>query len=189
MKRKISAFLLILFILMISVFIMIVPSFFTKGVSRIQLQQDLPLELVLDGKHDIELVFFGYAGCVDICTPRLENLSKWYDTLSQKNKKHVGLKFLDLSAPHDTTLPDAFAKTFNPDFTGVFLDGHTLRVYTKAFSVYFSKSLIDDTQMDHTAHLYLVKRDDKGKQLRYIYTAYPYDFKQIQSDIQGLIRE
>lgn len=189
MKRYTPAFILIFLVLMTSVSIMIMPSFYTKGISRIELKQDLILELVCEDKQDIELVFFGYAGCMDICTPRLENLGKWYDTLSEQTKKHVRIKFLDLSVPHDRTLPDSFAKVFHPDFKGVFLDDDILRTYTKTFSVYFARSLIDDSQMDHTAHLYLVKKDEKGKQLRYIYTAFPYDFSQIQSDIQGLIHE
>jgi protein SCO1/2 len=189
MKRFIPALVLIFLVLMISVFIMIMPSFYTEGVSRFELKEDLSLELVCEDKQDIELVFFGYAGCTDVCTPRLENLGKWYDTLSQKTKEHVRVKFLDLSVPQDKTLPDNFAKAFHPDFKGVFLDDDILRVYTKTFSVYFAKSLIDDTQMDHTTNLYLIKRDDKRKQLRYIYTAFPYDFAQIESDIQGLIHE
>jgi len=189
MKRYIPALVLIFLVLMTSVFIMIMPSFYTKGISRIELKQDLSLEHICEDKQAIELVFFGYAGCTDVCTPRLENLAQWYDTLSQETKEHVRVKFLDLSVPQDRTLPNTFAKAFHPDFKGVFLDDHILRVYTKTFSVYFSPSLMDDTRMEHTTNLYLVKRDDKKKQLRYIYTAFPYDFAQIQSDIQGLIYE
>lgn len=189
MKRYTPAIILVLLVFITSVFTMIIPSFYTKGISRVELRQDLSLEHVCEDEQEIELLFFGYAGCADVCTPRLEILGQWYETLSQQIKKHARVKFLDLSVPQDTTLPDSFAKTFHPDFKGVFLDDHILRTYTKTFSVYFSRSLLDDTQMDHTAHLYLIKRDDKGKQLRYIYTAFPYDFLQIQSDIQGLIDE
>ncbi len=189
MKRKLSAFILLLFVLIISLFLMIIPSFYTKGISRVALRQDLALELITEDKQDIELVFFGYAGCRDICTPRLENLGKWYGTLSEQTKEHLRIKFLDLSHPQDRSLPDTFAKTFHPSFKGVFLDDDILRVYTKAFSVYFSRSLMDETQIDHTTNLYLVKRSDTGKQLRYIYIAYPYDFAQIQNDIEELIHE
>ncbi len=189
MKKKTSALLLILTVLALSVLVTILPSFYTKGVSRVELKQDLDLELVLDKSHDIELVFFGYAGCADICTPRLQDLGRWYSTLPQKFQKRMTLKFLDLSTPEDKGVPDVFAKAFHQNFQGVFLDDHILRVYTKAFSVYFSPSLMDENEMDHTAHLYLLKRDKEGKELRFIYTAYPYDFRQIQSDIKALIRE
>ena len=189
MKKKITAFFLILLIFVLSTSIMILPSFFTKGMSRIELKQDLELELVLDGSHDTELVFFGYSGCLDICTPRLEKLSSWYSALPEKRRKKFTLRFMDISTPEDKNLPDSFAKAFHPDFKGVFLDNNILRVYTKAFNVYFSKALMDNTEMDHTAHLYLIKKGAHAKQLRFIYTAYPYDFKQIQSDIEELNHE
>lgn len=173
----------------ISVVIMILPSFSTKGVSRIPLNQDIELGLILDGNHHLELVFFGYAGCQDVCTPRLEKLGEWYRTLSVKMKERVRLKFFDLSIPKDKNLPDAFAKAFHESFKGVYLDAGILRIYTKAFNVYFSRSLIDETEMDHTSHLYLVKKDNRGKQLRFIYTAFPYDFEQIQFDLEEISNE
>lgn len=189
MQQKISAFLLILLVLFISAGIMVLPSFFTKGVSRIELRQDLDLDLVLDGDQEIELVFFGYAGCINICTPRLHDLGVWYSSLPQAARQSFTLRFMDISDPEDDKLPDAFAKAFHPDFQGIYLDKDILRVYTKAFNVYFSKALLDETEMDHTTHLYLVKKSKDTKQLRYIYTAYPYDLKQIRSDIEELVHE
>ncbi len=189
MKHKLVAYFIILLVLFLSVTVMLIPTLFTKGISRVELKQDLDLELILDKKHNIELVFFGYAGCNKICTPRLEALGEWYAQLSDETQKYFGLKFLDISMRKDTSLPESFAKAFHEEFEGVFLDKDVVRHYTKAFRVYFSPSLLDKNEIDHTSHLYLVKRDSKGKQLRFIYTAYPYDFKQIQSDIQELIHE
>ena len=96
---------------------------------------------------------------------------------------------MDLSIPEEKNLPDDFAKAFHEKFEGVFLNKDIIRTYTKVFSVYFSTSMLDSSEVDHTAHLYLVKRGEKGKQLRFIYTAFPYDLKQIQSDIQELMNE
>jgi protein SCO1/2 len=189
MRRKLLSFLLILLVITLSASVVILPTFFTKGLSRVELQQDFQLDLILDKESDIELVFFGYAGCINICTPRLESLGKWYTTLPKETQERVGLKLLDLSIPEEKDLPDDFAKAFHPKFEGIFLDRDIIRVYTKVFSVYFSTSMLDSSEVDHTAHLYLVKRDQKGKQLRFIYTAFPYDFKQIQSDIQELMNE
>ncbi len=189
MKQKLTASLLILLVLLVSIAAVILPTFFTKGVSRIELNQELDLERILDKQHEIELVFFGYAGCRNICTPRLEALGNWYAKLPAETQKHLGLKFIDISMREDKTLPDSFAKAFHQDFEGIFLDKDVIRVYTKTFSIYFSKSLIDENEIDHTAHLFIVKRNDDHKQLRFIYTAYPYDFEQIRSDIEELIHE
>ena len=189
MKKNSIPALLVFLLLTASVLIMVSPTFFSKDLSRIELKQDLQLDLVLSEKYDLELVFFGYAGCVDVCTPRLDDLAKWYTSIPNDTQEKVNVKFIDLSVPEDTELPATFAKAFHKDFTGVFLDESVLRIYSKAFGVYFSTSLMDENEIDHTTHLYLVKRDATGKKLRFIYTAYPFDFKQIQSDIEELSNE
>lgn len=190
MIKKTAPIFLILAVVCVSILIVILPTFYSKGLSRVELNQDLDLKLVLDSAQDVELVFFGYAGCIDVCTPRLDALGKWYATLPLGTQEKVGVRFMDLSVPKERSLPDTFAKAFHERFTGVFLDESVLRIYAKAFSVYFSKSLMKDDEIDHSTHLYLVQKDTQGKKLlRFIYTAYPYDFTQIQSDIQELINE
>lgn len=189
MKKRVAASILILLAISISILIVTLPTFFAKELSRTELRQELELEHVLDGSQEIELLFFGYAGCSDICAPRLQAIGNWYSTLEQKMQERLSVKFLDLSIPEERGLPDTFAKAFHKAFTGVFLEQKELRLYTRAFSVYFSPSLLNEREIDHTTHLYLAKRDTKGKELRFIYSAYPYDFKQIQSDIKELIHE
>lgn len=190
MRKKVAPIFLILAVISVSILIIILPTFYSKGASHIELNQELDLELVLDAKQDVELVFFGYAGCIDICSPRLDALGKWYATLPLAKQEKIGVRFIDLSVPEDKTLPNTFAKAFHERFIGVFLEKSVLRVYSKAFMVYFAKSLTNDDEIDHSTHLYLVKKDKEGKKiLRYIYTSYPYDFTQIQSDIKELINE
>lgn len=189
MKKNLLALTLILTVLLVSVSIIILPSFFSKGISRIDMKEKISLDLILNTKEDIEILFFGYAGCLDVCTPRLQDLGQWYNTLDKEIRQHVKVSFLDLSAPEDKNLPDLFAKYFNPQFHGIFLEKSLLKTYTKALRVYFSKSLFYEGEIDHSTHLYMLKRDFQGKFLRFIYTAYPYNFDQIQSDIKRLINE
>jgi len=186
-KKHTLPTLIILFILLFSVFIMLLPSFSSKGVSRMEMNKSMELPYILDANKDIELIFFGYAGCIAICTPRLESLSAWYTHLENKNK--IGVRFMDISAPKDRELPMAFAQAFNKDFIGVHLAQSQIREYTRPFQVYFSTSLIDSTEFDHTANLYLLKREGQKKVLRYIYTSYPFDFEQINLDIKELLNE
>jgi len=176
---------MIFLVLLLSVLISIAPTFFTKGVSRVSLHQAIELPLILNTDKKIELIFFGYSGCTDICTPRLHTIAKWYDSFKYKDK--VQVKFLDISQPYDSFLPNLFARSFHKDFRGVYLTETNLRQYTKAFNVYFSKSLVNKYEFDHTANLYLLKRSKNLKELRYIYTAYPYDLKQINTDIEELL--
>ena len=189
MKKKLQSASMIILVVMVSVLIMIIPTFFTKGISRVVLKQEINLPLILDDEQDVKLLFFGYAGCTDICTPRLQYISQFYDTLSVDMKQRVGVEFLDISVPYDAELPSRFAEFFNPDFKGIYLSNEVLREYTKEFNVFFSKSLLDDTEYDHTSNIYILKKTQGKKELRYVYNSYPYDFKQINLDIKGLLDE
>ncbi|EDZ61926.1 conserved hypothetical protein [Sulfurimonas gotlandica GD1] len=119
----------------------------------------------------------------------MQDISTLYKSLNSETTKRVGLEFLDISTPDDETLPNRFANFFNEDFKGIYLDKNTLRDYTKVFSVYFSKSLMDKTEYDHTANLYLIKRSKNKKEIRYIYNSYPYNLHQIKLDIEELLHE
>jgi len=189
MKAKLLSASMLILVVVVSILIMIIPTFFTKGVSRISLNKEVDLPLILNDDKDIGVLFFGYSGCSDICTPRLQSLNKFYEALDTDIKQKIGVEFLDISVPSDSELPSRFAKFFNPDFKGIYLNNSVLREYTKLFNVYFSQSLMDTTEYDHTSNIYIVKKSQNKKELRYIYNSYPYDFKQISSDIRGLINE
>ena len=189
MKTKLQSTSMIILVIVVSVLIMIIPTFFTKGISRVVLKKEVNLPLILNDDKDIKLLFFGYSGCSDICTPRLQSLNKFYKALDTDIKQKIGVEFLDISVPRDSELPARFAEFFNPNFKGIYLDNTILREYTKLFDVYFSQSLMDSTEYDHTSNIYIVKKSQNKKELRYIYNSYPYDFKQINSDIRELLNE
>ena len=188
-SRKIYTIILPLLVILVSILVMIIPTFLTTGVSRITTSKEINLPLILNDEKDIKLIFFGYSGCSDICTPRLLSIAKFYRTLNKEIKNRVGVEFLDISIPNDETLPKRFAEFFNPSFKGIYLSKDTLRDYTKEFKVFFSQSLIDKTEYDHTVNLYLVKKENNKKILRYIYNAFPFDYKQIKLDIKELLNE
>ena len=189
MKKKISGLLLLLFVLFTSVMVMILPTFFTKGISRTTMNQEFDLPLLMNDEKDVKLLFFGYSGCSDICSPRLEAINKFYTMLTKEEKKRVGVEFVDISSPSDKSLPHRFASFFNPDFKGIYLNQKVLREYTKAFQVFFSKSLLNETEYDHSANLYLVKKNKAHKSIRYVYSAYPYDLQQLKLDTEELLNE
>jgi protein SCO1 len=189
MFKKITAPLLLLLVVSLSGLIMIIPTFFTKNISRISLEQTITLPLILDNNKTIQLIFFGYAGCTDVCTPRLQAIADFYKTLDSDLQQKVEVVFLDISTPTNKNLPSEFAEAFHPLFKGIYLNANVLRTYTKSFNVYFSKSLLDKTEYNHTANLYMAIKNKNKKNLRYIYTAYPYKFSQIFSDLKELLHE
>jgi len=188
MKRFFSL-VIILFVLLVSIFIMISPTFFGNTLTRFEVKKEVKLPLVLDDSRDVKLLFFGYSGCINVCTPRLRDLSTLYETFDESIKKRVGIEFIDISTPDDEMLPQAFATAFHPDFKGIYLNSKVLREYTKAFEVYFSQSLIDKTEFYHTSNLYILKKVNGKKEIRFIYNTYPYNFEQIRRDIMELINE
>jgi len=188
-KNRLHSLSILFFVLLVSIAIMIIPTFFTKGISRVELHNKIVLPLVLDDKKDVKIIFFGYSGCTDICTPRLESLSHFYKDLNASVKQRVGVEFLDISVPYDKTLPMRFAQFFHKEFKGIYLSQTNLREYTRAFNIYFAQSLSDKTEYDHTTNIYLIKKSAQDKEIRYVYSSYPYDFKQIKKDIRELLNE
>ena len=189
MSKKALSFILISFVLFFSIGIIFTPTFFAHKVSRISIDKEINLPLILNSKKELTLLFFGYSGCTDICAPRLQSLSKFYSSLDTRYKNQITIEFIDISVPIDKELPQKFAKYFHSDFKGTYLSNNILRDYTRAFSVYFSQSLFDKTEYDHTTHLYLLQKKQNIKKLKYIYNAYPFDYKQITLDIKGLLDE
>ncbi|MCW8837186.1 MAG: SCO family protein [Thiovulaceae bacterium] len=189
MNKKLLATILLSLVLITSLLVIILPTIFTKNISRIKLNKSIDLELILNDEKDIKIIFFGYSSCSDICSHRLEMLGKFYSTLDEKIKKRVGVEFLDISSPSDMTLPNRFAKYFNNEFKGIYLDKKVMRNYTKEFNVYFAQSLLDKSEYNHTTNIYLVKKNNNLKLLKYIYNSYPYDFEQMNLDIVSLLNE
>lgn len=189
MRYKLHPIVVLLFVVLVSVVIVILPTFLTEGVSRVTLEKKIELPLVADSQKDIIVAFFGYSGCIDICTPRLQALARYYKSLDPKLRQRVGVEFLDISQPGDKTLPSRFARHFHNEFKGIYLSQEILHNYTRAFDIYYAQSLSDKMEFDHTSNIYIVKRDGDVKVIRYIYSAYPYDFEKITSDIKGLINE
>ena len=189
MKRKILGFFLLLFALLVAFGIMFAPTFFTKNVSRNVQNKSFDLEHILSGEKSLELIFFGYAGCRDICSLHLASLAGFYEKLPFEIQNSLDVRFIDISSPADVTLTQRFAEYFHKDFKGLYLEASSLREYTKLFGVFFARSMSEPTEFDHTAHLYLVSKKENQKQIRYVYTSYPYDFSQIQNDIEELLNE
>jgi protein SCO1 len=185
--KKFLPFLLFFLLICVSILITIAPSFTSANLSRISVEEKIDLPLILDSNKEIALVFFGYSGCVNICTPRLEDIAVFYKTLDDATKQKIEINFLDISTPADKELPDQFAKAFHKDFKGIYLDRANIHAYTKAFKVYYARSLMESSEFDHSTHLYLVTKNGDDKILRIMYIAYPFDFKQIASDIEEFL--
>lgn len=172
MIKKIILFLSILSVVLLTPFISSI--FLDKGY--IVLNRELQSPLLDSYATKNVLVFFGYVGCVDICTPRLSELSSEYEKLKEKNID-VQVLFINLTKLEDHTLPDLFAKSFNKDFKGIYLPKDELKGIKKELNVYSAPRLDSPYEVDHTAYLFLFKKNGSKYNLNKIYTKIPFSLK------------
>jgi protein SCO1/2 len=166
--------------------------FFSKQTAgKIIINQPIDAPYIKHTKKDLTLVFFGYVGCVRICTPILHQLDDFYDSSSFKIlKPFVGVSFVNLMPEIGMDQPQAFAESFNHDFEGIYITQKELMNIDREFSVFFSKSLSDKGEIDHSDHLYLIERQKSGIViLKNIYTTHPINRSLIVEDIRKLLSE
>jgi len=139
---------------------------------------------------DFYLVFFGYVGCTKICTPMLQKLSAMYDSDEFSTlKPSVGFLFVNLMPEVQPDQPQEFARLFQPTFEGVYLDQKQLMNIDRDFAVFFSKSLKDAGELNHSDYVYLIQQHRNGVvELKTIYMTHPLNEGMMIEDIRHTIR-
>ncbi|MDP3587698.1 MAG: SCO family protein [Sulfuricurvum sp.] len=165
--------------------------FSNQRSSTIVIDQRIQAPYLRHTSKDWILVYFGYVGCVKVCTPILQNLDNFYDSQSFESlKESVGFVFINLMPEVERSQPDAFAKSFNPKFEGFYLTQKELMSIDREFNVFFSKSLRDVTEINHSDYVYLVQRKQNGDLiLKNIYATHPLNRELIITDIDRLQKE
>lgn len=158
---------------------------------KMVIEKELVAPYLRGSDKDMMLVFFGYVGCVKVCTPILQELDKLYDSKEfAKHKDNVDLMFVNLMPELEPDQPDIFAKSFNPSFKGVYLTQKQLMSLDRELGVYFSKSIRDSAEIDHSDNLYLVKKQKDGTLiLKSIYSMHPLKSEMLINDIAKLNKE
>lgn len=131
------------------------------------------------------LIFFGYVGCMDVCTPRLHEIAAIVNQYEQQtSRRDLDVLFINIDPESTTHEANTFAKAFHPNFIGVTLPKNELMKITSIFNTYFSAGLLDKNEINHTQHLYLLRKDsNQNYYLRNIYIKVPYDRKIILDDL------
>lgn len=168
-------------------------------ISSVLFAQESKVKIVFDktikadylnvGKKEYMLVFYGYVGCVKVCTPVLDDLKRFYSSDSfSKFIPSVDFIFVNLLPSIAPEQPDQFAKSFNRNFLGVYLTKKQLLGIDKELSLYFSKEPDGSFELDHSDYLYLIKREKDGKlSLINIYTTHPLNEQAVIDDLNKSI--
>lgn len=137
------------------------------------------------GQKEYMLVFYGYVGCTHICMPILDTIKALYTSNNFIPYQHkVDIIFVNLLPKIDKNQPDLFAKSYHPDFYGVYLSEKELSTLDKELQLFFTKSKEKSYDIDHSDHLYLIHPEPNGTlKLINIHTTHPLNIQQIIDDL------
>lgn len=157
----------------------------TQG--KITVEKTVVAPYLLSTKKRLFLVFFGYVGCTKVCMPMLERLDEFYRSPDFHSvRDDVGVVFVNLMPGVDSHAPEAFARSFNPEFEGVYLDHRQLLTIDRDFRLFFARSMIHPDEIDHSDFLYLVEKMPDGElRLDAIYHTRPLNTRMVVRDVSS----
>jgi protein SCO1/2 len=150
----------------------------------IEVQKQVELDFIKSDKKFI-ILFFGYVGCTDVCTPLLKRLDSMYNSKEFEDiKVDTEFVFVNLTHEIDSYQPKLFANFFNNNFKGLYLSKRGIFNIDREFGLFFSRDLLDESQMNHTDYLYLIDNRTKIKVLKKMYNTHPLNMDAIIRDIK-----
>lgn len=120
-----------------------------------------------DHRGKVNLIFFGYTYCPDICPMTLSQIARAYEQLIESDPslaQQINIHFISFDPERDS--PErlaAYVPAFHPDFTGVYLEPAKLEAIKKPYGLLAEKSSGATSDggytMDHTSGIYLIDRE------------------------------
>jgi protein SCO1 len=180
-SKTIFIFLIFLFFITIPFLQSLIFSSNTEGA--IKIDKEVKADFIYSDKKII-LLFFGYFGCKDVCTPLLYKLSDLYESQEFTTiKDEVDIFFINLTPEAEQDQPDLFAKFFNKNFKGVYLSKKDIFNLDRTFGVFFSRDLSDKTELNHTDFVYLIENNLNSKILKSMYSIHPLKTAKLIDDM------
>lgn len=186
MSRRKIIFGIILIVLSFStIFLSILPSIYSNNqAGRVDKQVDVDFDFLKNEKSPYVLLYFGYVGCYTICPPSLNEISQIYNRL---NHSKYSFYFVNLQPDLPKENVDQFAKVFNENFKGIYLNNEEIRIIISKLNVKYVPSVINKNEIDHSGFLHILKRLDNGHyQQEFIYTTRPFDIEFIVDELNNL---
>jgi len=182
--KKLFLFLLLLFFISVPFIQSLL--FSSKNEGSFYLNKEIQADFLHSNKPNL-LVYFGYVGCNNICTPFLHKLNLLYESAEfQALQKDTDVFFVNLTSNIEPSQADGFAKNFNKNFKGIYLSKKEVQNLDRNYKLFFSDDLIDKNKMNHTDYLYLIRNHNDSKILKNIYFTHPL---RTQKLIHDIIRE
>jgi protein SCO1/2 len=189
-KKPFFAFLLVIIMLIgIPLFQGLLFSHQSDGKISREISIDAPF--LSTTTKPIKLMFFGYVGCSDVCTPLLQELSRIENSQNFKDlKDHVDIVFINLIPTLDKEQPHLFASYFNDNFIGIHLSRKELMQLDRGLNVFYAQSLTSQSDLDHGDNIYLLsEKANISYQLHALYSTHPLNTKLLLEDIKAKVLE
>ncbi|HYD32353.1 MAG TPA: SCO family protein [Azospirillaceae bacterium] len=110
----------------------------------------------------LQLVYFGYTFCPDVCPTELSTMAQALDRLGADADKIQPL-FITIDPQRDTvTQLAAYTPLFHPQMIGLTGSPEQVAAAARAFRVYYAKAKTDESghyAMDHSSFVYLMGPD------------------------------
>lgn len=159
---------------------------FSKDLSVIKKNAPIENEFINSFTDEGLILFFGYVGCTTVCTPRLSELSLVLNNIPVEVKNKFKFIFINLKYSKYTDQADIFVKSFNDSFKGYTLSEEKTKKLAREFGSYYSASLLDKNEINHSNNLYFLKKYNMKYILKVIYTHPKVDKDEFENILKGI---
>lgn len=144
-----------------------------QGRTKVALNEPIEAAFLEPYKHHTRLLlFFGYVGCEQVCSPFLDAMQRFY---ARHEDIATPLVFINLLEGASSDDAQHFVAFFDPRFIGMSLPSHVWQKLQKAFRLYVTTSLLDESVLNHTDYVYVIRRDTQGWVIEDFYFTKPLD--------------
>lgn len=146
-----------------------------------------PIDLTRD-RQQLDLLFFGYTNCPDICQIVMGTIASAYARLSEEQQQRVRVAFVSTDPARDTPAQlRSYLARFNPEFTGVRGPLSRIQELARPLGIYFEKGQrlpSGGYAVDHDSHVVALTGSDAP--LLWSGTVSPAD---LAADVQRLLED
>lgn len=184
MKKTIAGAILLFLMLGLLMIFPLMAGYMGKNTHAIDVNMPaITPPFLKEERAQVVLLYFGYVGCTTVCIPTLNETAPMYERLRHRFPS-LEFYFVNLNPTQPQDWPEPFAKSFHPDFHGVYATKTEIDQLERDFNLAVTAN---DQEMGHSSNLYLMIKESNHYTLRRIYTTHPYDEHQIEHDLKGLL--
>lgn len=137
----------------------------------------------------MNLLFFGFTFCPDICPQGLSTMGLVYNDLPEDMHSNVQVIFVSVDPERDTPqVIKPYVEAFNENFIGLTGTKEQVKKAADAYLVYYAKdenATGDDYLVSHSGYIYLMGPD--GKYIKHF--SHKSDVQEISSTLKTLLQK